>query len=167
MTKVSIIIPHPDRHSSASCRWYPIRQDKCSSKHAYLRMRHPIFGGTLNPWNKRYTSSGSSGGEAALLACDALALGLTSGAGPSVRPSKACIKTKHRTSPINSLRIPTSYCGAFSLKPGHSRSPNGGMRDVAPGFEGVREVKGPMGRSVDDVELGSCILFGKPRHLDI
>lgn len=37
---------------------------------------NPLFGRTTNPYNSNYTSGGSSGGEAALLATKGSALGL-------------------------------------------------------------------------------------------
>lgn len=65
---------------------------------------NPLFGRTTNPWsiNAAHTSGGSSGGEAALLAQNGSALGVGSDIG-------------------GSLRIPTGYCGIYSLKPGHGR----------------------------------------------
>lgn len=63
---------------------------------------NPLWGRTTNPWNKDYTCGGSSGGEAAVLALDGSALGVGSDIG-------------------GSLRIPTSYCGVYSLKPGPNR----------------------------------------------
>jgi Asp-tRNA(Asn)/Glu-tRNA(Gln) amidotransferase A subunit family amidase len=59
---------------------------------------NPLWGRTTNPWNKKYTCGGSSGGEGALLAMDGTALGVGCDVG-------------------GSLRIPASYCGIYSLKP--------------------------------------------------
>ena len=63
---------------------------------------NPIWGRTLNPYSKAHTSGGSSGGEGALLAADGSPLGWGSDIG-------------------GSLRIPASYCGIYSLKPGFGR----------------------------------------------
>lgn len=68
---------------------------------------NPLWGRTLNPWSKDYTCGGSSGGEAAVLALDGSALGVGSDIG-------------------GSLRIPTSYCGVYALKPGAGRVSTGG-----------------------------------------
>ncbi|KAG8878215.1 hypothetical protein FRB98_006316 [Tulasnella sp. 332] len=110
--------------------------------------RNPVFGRTINPWSSKHTSGGSSGGEAALLACDGSPIGFGSDIG-------------------GSLRIPTSYCGIYAIKPGHSRASIRGSRELASGFEGVRLCMGPMGRSVDDIELACRLIFGQSTKLDI
>lgn len=80
---------------------------------------NPLWGRTLNPHTldtssiapqsdeekeqmRKFTCGGSSGGEAALLACDGSALGLGSDIG-------------------GSLRIPTAFCGTYALKPSPGR----------------------------------------------
>ena len=64
---------------------------------------NPLWGRSLNPWSHAHTPGGSSGGEAALLAVDGSAAGIGSDIG-------------------GSLRIPTGYCGIYSLKPGYART---------------------------------------------
>ncbi|EJD07629.1 amidase signature enzyme [Fomitiporia mediterranea MF3/22] len=107
---------------------------------------NPLFGRTTNPWSidAAHTSGGSSGGEAALLAQSGSALGLGSDVG-------------------GSLRIPTSYCGVYSLKTSAGRLSCDGARSPVPGFEAITTVIGPMARSVEDVELASRVLFGASR----
>jgi len=63
-----------------------------------------------------------------------------------------------------SLRIPAAYCGIYSLKPSHGRINSEGARTPNPGFEGVKVVMGPMGRSVKDVDLLCRIAFGAQGH---
>ena len=58
---------------------------------------NPLWGRTLNPHSAAHTCGGSSGGEAALLGARGSPLGFGSDV-------------------AGSLRIPTSYCGVFSLK---------------------------------------------------
>ena len=70
---------------------------------------NPLFGRTSNPYSDKHTSGGSSGGEAALLAMSGSALGVGSDIG-------------------GSLRIPASYCGIYSLKPGPGRLSKAGAR---------------------------------------
>lgn len=70
---------------------------------------NPMWGRTLNPHSAQHTPGGSSGGEAALLGMDGSALGWGSDIG-------------------GSLRMPASYCGIFSLKPGHGRIATGGTQ---------------------------------------
>ncbi|CAE7674946.1 faah-1 [Symbiodinium pilosum] len=58
----------------------------------------PAHGDTLNPWDTRRTSGGSSCGEGALVGAGASPFGIGSDVGGSVR-------------------IPAAYCGIASLKP--------------------------------------------------
>ena len=63
---------------------------------------NPLWGRTLNPHNPAFGAGGSSGGEAALIGGGGSPLGLGSDVG-------------------GSLRIPTAFCGIYSLKPGAGR----------------------------------------------
>ncbi|KIJ14359.1 hypothetical protein PAXINDRAFT_169765 [Paxillus involutus ATCC 200175] len=101
-----------------------------------------LWGRTTNPWGDKFTCGGSSGGEAALLAMDGSALGVGSDIG-------------------GSLRIPTSYCGIYSMKPSADRVSNDGARGCNPGYEAIRVAYGPMGRSVKDCELFCRTIFGE------
>ncbi|KAH9851937.1 amidase signature enzyme [Lenzites betulinus] len=103
---------------------------------------NPVWGCTLNPFSKSYSSGGTSGGEAALLAMDGSALGWGTDIG-------------------GSLRIPASFCGVYSLKTGWNRMSMAGVQGTWPGFEAIRTVAGPMGRTVDDLELAARLVFGK------
>ncbi|KAF8159688.1 amidase [Crassisporium funariophilum] len=104
---------------------------------------NPVWGRTTNPYNENFTCGGSSGGEAALLAMDGSALGIGSDIG-------------------GSLRIPTAYCGIYSLKPASGRVSYVGAKGPVPGFDGIVSTAGPMGRSVKDLEIVSRITFGAP-----
>ncbi|EAU90351.1 amidase [Coprinopsis cinerea okayama7 len=104
---------------------------------------NPVFGRTTNPYNDAYTCGGSSGGEGALIALDGSPLGIGTDIG-------------------GSLRIPATYCGIYSLKPGYGRISYFGARGPVPGFDGIRTVAGPMGRSVEDLVLLSRTVFGLP-----
>ncbi|KAJ6594361.1 amidase [Mycena capillaripes] len=104
---------------------------------------NPIWGRTCNPYNAAYTSGGSSGGEACMLALDASVIGLGSDI-------------------AGSLRIPASYCGVYSLKPGIGRVSDYGAKESFPGFDGIKSVCGPMARCMDDLELACQISFGAP-----
>jgi len=64
-----------------------------------------IFGKTKNPWNRERTSGGSSGGAAAAV---------TSGLGPLAIGSDGG----------GSIRIPSSFCGLYGLKPSFGRIPH-------------------------------------------
>ncbi|KAF8733457.1 hypothetical protein AX14_003820 [Amanita brunnescens Koide BX004] len=102
---------------------------------------NPLFGRTTNPYNDAYTCGGSSGGEGALLSMDGSAVGIGSDIG-------------------GSLRIPAHFCGIYSLKPSPGRLSFYGARGPSPGFEGIKTTAGPMGRSVDDLELICRTAFG-------
>ncbi|KAJ7347086.1 amidase [Mycena albidolilacea] len=102
---------------------------------------NPIWGRTTNPYDAAYTSGGSSGGEACMLALDASVIGLGSDI-------------------AGSLRIPASYCGVYSLKPGVGRVSDYGAKESFPGFDGIKSVCGPMARCIDDLELACRVSFG-------
>lgn len=65
-----------------------------------------------------------------------------------------------------SLRIPAGSCGIYSFKPGHARfGSSTGIWTNVPGFEGLKTCTGPMGRSIDDLELACRLVFGKASQL--
>ncbi|GAA6020979.1 hypothetical protein JCM11491_001574 [Sporobolomyces phaffii] len=101
---------------------------------------NPLFGVSRNPYDPTRTPGGSSGGEAALLGSDGSALGFGSDVG-------------------GSLRIPCHFSGCFALKPTTQRFPSKGCRGTNHGFEAIKASMGPMGRSVDDVELLTRVVF--------
>jgi aspartyl-tRNA(Asn)/glutamyl-tRNA(Gln) amidotransferase subunit A len=92
----------------------------------------PISGLTRNPWNLRRTSGGSSGGAAA---------GVAAGCGPIAIG----------TDGVGSIRVPSSFCGVFGLKPTFGlvpRSPG----FVPPSWASLAHT-GPITRSVADAAL--------------
>ncbi len=97
---------------------------------------NPLFGVTRNPWRLDRTPGGSSGGAGAAVAAGLgpLAVG-TDGGG--------------------SVRIPSSCCGIFGLKPSHGRIPTYPMSAVR-----TLAHPGPMTRTVRDAALMLNILKG-------
>jgi len=88
------------------------------------------FGSTRNPWNLDRTPGGSSGGSAAAVAAGLAAMALGSdGAG--------------------SIRIPSTWCGLFGIKPQRGRVPLAPHDDAWNGLS----VNGPIARTVADAAL--------------
>lgn len=96
----------------------------------------PLWGITRNPWNLDYTPGGSSGGAGA-----ALAAGMTTIA--------------DGTDGGGSIRIPSSACGIFGLKPPFGRNP----LDRDHPLESILHY-GPMTRSVADAALMQNVMSG-------
>lgn len=88
------------------------------------------FGATHNPWDLAYTPGGSSGGSGAAVAAGLAPIALGSdGAG--------------------SIRIPSTWCGLYGLKPQRDRVPISPVEDPWCGLS----VNGPMARTVEDAAL--------------
>lgn len=104
-----------------------------------------IFGRTLNPHKTSLTAGGSSGGEGAIVSFRGSPLGLG-------------------TDIAGSIRIPALCCGIYSFKPSINRVPYGGQAPFpypllrAPG--GVAPAAGPLGHSVDDLNIFMSAVIG-------
>jgi Asp-tRNA(Asn)/Glu-tRNA(Gln) amidotransferase A subunit family amidase len=68
-----------------------------------------LYGKTRNPWNPEHSTGGSSGGAAAAVAA-------------------GVIPAAHASDGGGSIRIPSSCCGLFGLKPSRGRVPMGPLR---------------------------------------
>ena len=93
----------------------------------------PTFGSTRNPWNVQHTPGGSSGGSGA-----AVSAGLVGGALGS--------------DGLGSIRIPSSFCGLFGIKPQRHRISLEPHTEKLYGWHGLA-VYGPIARSVRDAAL--------------
>jgi len=99
-----------------------------------------LNGTTATPWNTKYTSGGSSGGSAAVLAAGSTTLATGSDIG-------------------GSIRLPASQCGVVGFKPPHGRNP-----DETPFNMDLYCVIGPMARTVADVALMQNVTAGPHPH---
>ena len=98
----------------------------------------PLFGATRNPWNRAFTSGGSSGGAAASVAWRQTPLALGTDGGGSVR-------------------IPASACGIFGLKPTLGRIPHADAPDLFANNASL----GPMAATLADLRLFYGVLAGE------
>ncbi|KAI1938366.1 hypothetical protein LOZ12_003475 [Ophidiomyces ophidiicola] len=101
-----------------------------------------VTGRTCSPRDRRLAAGGSSGGEAALLACGGSALGVGTDIG-------------------GSLRIPAALTGGlFALRPSVGRFPNSATQSALAGQESVLSVNGPLAPSLDALELFAAAVVG-------
>ncbi len=103
--------------------------------------RSEAFGPTFNPHDPTRTPTGSSSGEAALVAAGGSALGLGSDSG-------------------GSLRQPAHACGIVALRPTTGRVPLTGHFPVITPLLDPRTVIGPLARRVEDLVLALGVLEG-------
>ena len=96
----------------------------------------PLTGITRNPWNPAMTTGGSSAGAAAAVAA---------GLGPLHQGSDGA----------GSIRIPSSFCGIYGLKPSYGRVP---MWPVS--NNDYSSHNGPMTRTVADAALMLSVMAG-------
>ena len=92
-----------------------------------------VFGVTNNPWNLERVPGGSSGGEAAAVACGMSLVGIGTDIG-------------------GSIRVPAHFCGVVGFKPTLDRWSNRGSQTAFRGQEIVRAQIGALARSVRDVQ---------------
>lgn len=115
---------------------------------------NPLRGRTLNPYDRRLTVGGSSGGDAVAVACGEAAIGLGNDMG-------------------GSLRVPAACAGVCTLKPTTGRIAHASSLppyDFGPAAQ-VMHAMGPVARSIDDVARAYGVLAGRdvrdPRSLDV
>ena len=98
---------------------------------------NPVFGATLNPYDKTKTCGGSSGGAAVALATGMLPIADGSDMG-------------------GSLRNPASFCGVVGMRPSPGRVPVWPAADAW----STLSVDGPMARTAGDVALMLSAIAG-------
>ena len=106
-----------------------------------VMVENPVYGRTNNPYNLAYSTTGSSSGEAALIAAGGSPLGLGSDSGGSIRQ-------------------PAHACGIAGLKPTTGRIPLTGHFPFIRALNDPRTTIGPLARFVEDLALALPILSG-------
>ncbi|KAE9377363.1 amidase [Stipitochalara longipes BDJ] len=101
-----------------------------------------VFGTTCNPYNRKLTSGGSSGGESALVSFRGSFLGVGTDIG-------------------GSIRHPCSFTGLYGIRPSHGRVSYQRLANTYAGQEAVRSCAGPMCRSPEDCRLFLSTLAGQ------
>jgi fatty acid amide hydrolase len=107
----------------------------------HIETDSPVYGRTNHPLDPGRSPGGSSGGEGALLAAGASALGLGTDLGGSVR-------------------VPAAACGVVAIKPTSGRCDDLGRFSIPVGQRAVASQVGVLGRSVGDVALGLEVING-------
>lgn len=111
-----------------------------------IETENEAFGRTSNPYDLARTVGGSSGGEAAAVACGLSRFGLGTDSGASVR-------------------LPAHFCGVVGLKPTAGRVPvDGVIDDLGPigAMSDPRTQIGVLARTVADVELVLSVISDRP-----
>lgn len=106
----------------------------CLSGGSHTGAKGPIH----NPWKRGYMAGGSSGGSAALVATGEVDMAIAGDQG-------------------GSIRIPSSNCGVYGMKPTHGLVPYTGVMPVEQTIDHV----GPVSRSVADNALLLEVLAGE------
>ncbi len=107
----------------------------------WMETYNTIWGRTRNPWDLSRTPGGSSGGEGALVAAGAVALGMGSDLG-------------------GSIRIPAAFCGVAGHKPTGGLVPNTGHFPPVSTRAGRYLCTGPIARTVADLRLALSVVAG-------
>ncbi|RDW58710.1 hypothetical protein BP6252_13186 [Coleophoma cylindrospora] len=106
-----------------------------------IQCTNNIVGRVLNPFNRRLSSGGSSGGEGALVSQHGSMVGMGSDRGGGVR-------------------ITSSYNGLYGLRPSTGRISHQGVRTSMDGQDTILPVVGPIARSISTLRLIMQSLLG-------
>ncbi|KAG9021493.1 hypothetical protein FS837_007219, partial [Tulasnella sp. UAMH 9824] len=107
-----------------------------------------VFGRTTNPFNRKLTSGGSSGGEGALVALRGSPIGIGTDVGGSVR-------------------IPAGFTGIYSLRPCYGRLPYQGAANTLEGQEAITSAIGPLASDISALKtFTKAVLDAKPWNKD-
>jgi len=116
----------------AGCIFYARTTEPQTLMH--LETSSNIFGVTVNPYNTKLTSGGSSGGEGALMGLGGSCLGIGTDIG-------------------GSIRSPAANQGLFGLRPSSYRLPLDGFAATMLGEEHIVPVVGPLSTSIEGIKI--------------
>lgn len=105
----------------------------------YYETENPLYGRSNHPEDSARSPGGSSGGEAALVATGASAIGIGTDIG-------------------GSIRIPAHFCGIVGFKPTAGRCPDFGRASVPYGQQAIRSQVGVLARGVDDAAMAVSVM---------
>ncbi|KAF4851885.1 putative amidase [Colletotrichum siamense] len=106
----------------------------------HLDCSNPIYGTTVNPYNRNLTSGGSSGGEGASLGLRCAVMGIGTDIGGSVR-------------------VPAAFCGSYGIRTTAMRNPYKGVCIPGLGQESIRCVLSPLANSIADLDLFQKVII--------
>lgn len=115
----------------------------------HLDSDNNITGRTSNPYNRKITSGGSSGGESAIVALGGSVFGIGSDIG-------------------GSIRAPAAFCGVYGIRPTTKRTTGLGSLSGGAGQESIFSAQGPLTNNLEDIEyyMETYINEGKPWEYD-
>lgn len=99
-----------------------------------IETNNNIYGRTLNPFNRKLTPGGSSGGEGALISVHGSPLGIGTDIG-------------------GSIRVPAAHMGLYGLKGSVARMPHAGLLGSHDGMDAIIGALGPIATSARDLAL--------------
>lgn len=110
----------------------------------HLETSSNLYGVTTNPFNRKLSAGGSSGGEGALMGLRGSCLGIGTDIG-------------------GSIRSPAANCGVYGLRPTSYRLPLGGLMAPMMGSEHIVPVTGPFSTTLEGVKLFmKTVIAAKP-----
>jgi amidase len=107
----------------------------------HLETSSNLYGETVNPYNRKLTSGGSSGGEGALIGMKGSCLGIGTDIG-------------------GSIRSPAANNGLYGLRPTSFRLPNSGCSAAMMAQEHVIPVIGPLSTSLEGIKMFMETIIG-------
>ncbi|VUC29856.1 unnamed protein product [Clonostachys rosea] len=123
-------------------------ENYCMSTMSYSSANGPVH----NPWLRGYAAGGSTSGAASLLG---LRLARQAGV-PGLECAGDDVDMAVGADQGGSIRIPSSYCGVYGLKPTHGLVPYTGIVGTHPMIDHV----GPMALDLEDIALLLQVMAG-------